>query len=66
MQSPLLDTAGAAAFLGLAPRTLMNWRIRGGDHPPFIRIGGAIRYAPEDLAAYVAARRVASTSQRKP
>ena len=48
----------AAARLAVAPRTLQAWRCRGGG-PPFVRIAGAIRYAEDDLEAFVQAGRTA-------
>jgi hypothetical protein len=60
----LLDPEGAAALLGVTRRTLEAWRIRGGG-PVYIRLSrGNIRYRPADLAAWIDARRVASTSDR--
>lgn len=58
----LLDTAQAARFLGLGERTLQNWRVRG-EGPAFLRTGRAVRYAPEDLARWLDARRFRSTSE---
>jgi hypothetical protein len=53
----------AAAFLSVSVRTLQSWRCRRSDGPQFIRYSGrAIRYARADLVAWVAARRVSSTS----
>lgn len=60
----LLDSEGAAALLGVSRRTLEAWRIRGGG-PVYVRLGpGAVRYRPADLAAWIDARLVASTSDR--
>ena len=58
----LLDTAEAARALGLGKRTLANWRVLGGG-PPFQRVGRAVPYDPNDLAAYLNARRFRSTAQ---
>lgn len=44
----------AARRLGVCPRTLRRWRV------PRVIIGGAVRYRPEDLAAYLAAHVVQS------
>jgi predicted DNA-binding transcriptional regulator AlpA len=61
--SRLLTPRQAAARLGVVPLTLANWRSRGLG-PPFVKIGGYfVRYREEDLDAYVAARRVASTAE---
>lgn len=49
----LLTTPEAAAYLGVKPGTLADWRWRGGG-PPYRKIGKkAIRYALEDLEAWV-------------
>lgn len=52
----LLTTEQAAQALGLAPKTLRNWA-SAGQGPAVIRIGGRVRYAPEDLKAYIDACR---------
>ena len=52
----LLNTKQAAAFLGLAPKTLHNWRnkkVKQG--PPYIKYEqGVVRYRLEDLQDYQA------------
>lgn len=58
MTSHLLTTTDAAAALAIAPKTLRNWRSQGLG-PPFIRLGGAIRYRETDLQAWVDAQAVA-------
>jgi predicted DNA-binding transcriptional regulator AlpA len=58
----LLDTVQAARFLGLGERTLQNWRVRG-EGPAFLRAGRSVRYSPEDLERWLAARRFRSTSE---
>lgn len=53
---PLLTVHEAAALLGLSPQTLNRWRCeRAGQGPPWIKLGGAVRYREADLTAYVAA-----------
>lgn len=51
-----LDTRAAAARAGLKPGTLASYRVRGGG-PVYMRFGGLVRYALEDLEAWVAGRR---------
>jgi predicted DNA-binding transcriptional regulator AlpA len=55
-QSRLVDEHEAAARLGLSVKTLRRWRWakRG---PAWSKIGAAVRYAPADLAAFIAAGR---------
>jgi hypothetical protein len=58
----LLDERTAAAALYVTPRTLQEWRRRGGG-PQFVRISSrCIRYRPQDLAAWPAERLRTSTS----
>lgn len=61
--TPALDTAQAAAYTGLALKTLEGLRCRGGG-PRFVRYGRkAVRYLVADLDSWMAARTVASTSE---
>ena len=60
--SNYLSTRKAAAFLGLSPRTLDRYRVSGAG-PAFHRFGNRILYRRDDLEAWAAARRVASTSE---
>lgn len=53
----LLTTEQAARRLGIEARTLVVWRHEGRDGPAFIRIGRLVRYAPEDLDAFIEANR---------
>ena len=47
-----LGTADVAELLGVAERTLMNWRsLRNG--PRYIKIGRRVRYRPADLKRYL-------------
>jgi hypothetical protein len=59
--SVLLNTPQAAARCNLSPRTLEKLRVTGGG-PPFIRLGGSVRYQVDDLEAWIAAGRRLSTS----
>jgi hypothetical protein len=58
---PLMSPEAAATVLGVTPRTLQLWR---SEHrgPSYHRVGGVrgslIRYAPDDLDAYLAATRL--------
>lgn len=50
----LLDSAEAAAILGLPLATLRTWRSRRpGYGPPAVHLGGNIRYRPADLLAWI-------------
>lgn len=61
-QPGLLDTNRAAAKLGMSKQTLANWRLRGNG-PPFFKIGNAVRYRPEDMEAWIDARRARHTAE---
>jgi hypothetical protein len=54
----LLNETQAAERLNISPRTLQAWRVRGHG-PGFVKLGGAVRYRPTDLDAFIdgAARR---------
>ena len=57
-----LTTEQAAIFLGLSSSTLAKLRVFGGG-PSFLKLGRAVRYAREDLDAWLTSRRRGSTSQ---
>lgn len=58
---PLLKEHQAASYLSLEVATLRRWRW-AGKGPRFVKIEGAVRYDPADLAAFVEASRRRSTS----
>ena len=55
--SDYLNDLEAAKFLRLSPQTLRNWRTQSRG-PVYIKAGRAIRYAIEDLRAYMDQNRV--------
>jgi predicted DNA-binding transcriptional regulator AlpA len=59
--SVVLDTRAAADFLGISPRTLEGFRVRGGG-PRFVKIGGAVRYRLASLEEYLQHQERTSTS----
>lgn len=62
MPSELLKPEEAARRLGVSVSYLSQLRVQGRS-PTFIRLGAhAVRYRPEDLDAWVAARAATSTS----
>ena len=54
----LLDTAGAAALLGIGKSRLDHDRNGGDLRVPFVRIGALVRYDPQALLAWARARMV--------
>lgn len=62
-RSALLDTATAAAALGLAPETLANWRVTGRYGLPFVRSGRLPRYRVGDLLDWLEQRTRTHTGQ---
>lgn len=48
----LLREIDAAAYLGLAPKTLARWRW-AGKGPAFHKLGSAVRYSVEELDFYI-------------
>ena len=63
-QPRFLSTKEAARFLTLSHRTLEDWRLRG-DGPPFVKLGGSVKYAREDLETFVSDRRRSNTGQHQ-
>lgn len=63
MTPAVLDTEGAANYLGLAASTLEKLRVSGGG-VPFVKLGRAVRYRVCDLDAYLAARVRSNTSEQ--
>jgi len=61
--SELMDTRQAAAVLGVQPRTLESWRLRGGG-PRYVQVGRLIRYRAVTLEQWLAERERSSTSER--
>lgn len=48
----LWDIEKAAAFLGTVPGTMYQWRSHGTG-PRSYKVGGAVKYDPFDLRAYL-------------
>ena len=61
LQLRLMKEREAAVILGVEVSTLRRWRWAGRG-PVYCKIESAVRYDPEDIAAYVAANRRKSTS----
>ena len=57
----LLNTREAAAYVDLGRRTLERYRVSGAG-PVFLKLGGRVRYLPEDLDIWLRTQRRKSTS----
>jgi predicted DNA-binding transcriptional regulator AlpA len=42
-----------AQVLGVSSQTVKNWRVNQRVQLPFVRVGGAVRYRPSDISAFV-------------
>ena len=58
----LISRSDVERHFGLTRRYLEVAAVRGGG-PPMVKIGRSVRYCVADLRAWIAARRVASTSE---
>ena len=61
----LLTTTEVASRLGIARKTLENWRVEGYG-PPYLKIRKYVRYRPEDVDAWLASRERQHTSDPGP
>ena len=61
----LWNEAQTADRLNLSPRTLQQWRYRGGG-PRYLKIGSAVRYRPADVEVWLEQQTRTSTSDPGP
>ena len=59
----LLTPKEAAQFLRLSLSWLAKARMRG-DGPPYVKLGGSVRYRESDLVQWLKSRARLSTSER--
>jgi hypothetical protein len=57
----LLTSKQAGRLLGLAPKTLANWRTNGNG-PAFYKVGGKCLYRRTDILLFAQSRKFESTS----
>ncbi|MCA9501881.1 MAG: helix-turn-helix domain-containing protein [Spirochaetaceae bacterium] len=60
--SPLTETQ-AAERVGIKPGTLAHWR-SAGTGPPYVKVGGRVRYLTRDLDDWLDSRRVEPAAER--
>ncbi len=58
----LLTPRQVADLLQVREQTLATWRCNARHDLPFVRIGRAIRYRPEDVEKWLASRTVGTTT----
>jgi len=51
---PLLNESKVAELLDVKKKTLQRWRFVG-EGPPYVKMGGCVRYRREDLEALIEA-----------
>lgn len=56
-----LDTDQAAAHVGVAAKTLANWR-SSGKGPVYVKVGSLVTYRKQDLDAWLETRDVVPAS----
>jgi predicted DNA-binding transcriptional regulator AlpA len=61
-QPEYLDTPAVSELTGISQSTLEKWRVYGGGIP-FIKARRSVKYALEDVRAWMADRRRSSTSE---
>ncbi len=65
MLDPLLSDRDVARILRCARSSLQKSRVRG-DGPPWVKLGGLVRYRPEDIAAYIASLPIVRSTSEYP
>ncbi len=63
-QEKYLSEKALAKRWGVAPRTLQKWRWRGIG-PPYIKIGIAVRYTPENIKKFEEENMHSTTSKSR-
>lgn len=48
----MIDTRTLSEYLNIAEPTVRRWR-REGKGPAFLRLGGSIRYRPEEVEKWI-------------
>jgi hypothetical protein len=58
-----VDEDQTARVLGLAVKTLRNWRQSGTEDLPYYKLGRAVRYDLDEVVAWAKCRRFTSTTE---
>ncbi|WP_083447402.1 helix-turn-helix transcriptional regulator [Achromobacter spanius] len=58
----LLSPVQLAAMLGISVQTIYNRRTRGESMPTCVKLGGLVRYHPEDVRAWLSRQSETSTA----
>lgn len=61
-QTNLFGNDGAAAYLGVTPRTLEVWRCTKRHAIPYIKVGRLVKYRQSDLDNWLAAQTVGAAA----
>lgn len=62
--TPLMSPRDLAKWLGVSVDHLATLRSRGGG-PPFVMVGGAVRYAPHWVARWLEEQQQTTTRRRR-
>jgi len=63
MFETMRNQASAAAYLGLKPTTLQDWRSRGSVSLPFVKMGSRVFYRQADLDSFLESRMYTHTGE---
>jgi Helix-turn-helix domain len=61
----LWNSVYVARILGISPTTLPIWRCNTPEKLPFIKVGRAVRYRPEDVRAFIEKNRKGGETPEK-
>jgi len=63
MFETMRNQASAAAYLGLKPTTLQDWRTRGTVQLPYVKVGSRVFYRQVDLDSFLESRKYTHTGE---
>lgn len=65
MQHDLISLNEAAGLLGLAPKTLYNWKLDDKLPFPYYKIGNRVKFKLSDIESYIEANKVPTVASIK-